>query len=426
MDKKTEYRIAEDTSSLAVKGAVAGRLGRPAGAEALRSTRQPLLPVEKAGNSPEGYDIFPAYPLPGSSVHTGHDSLAEWMGNFSQVVIEGYSGVYWSHFTENMNRAFQQKGIRVNWFCIDAALKDEKEVDALKAPFLGGEDPVFGRIYPGQLADFFEKDKLDKIRPADGGLNILYGSGAALAGWEGPLVYLEVPKNEIQYRSRSGAVVNIGKAAPLPPKQQYKQFYFVDWVVLNKHKKALLPRIEALVDEQRIQEATWMKGHDLRKALEQVSRNVFRARPWFEAGAWGGNWIMEHIEGLPLDEPNYAWSFELITPENGIVLESGGKMLEISFDFLMYHDQRAVLGKAARRFGDQFPVRFDFLDTFKGGNLSVQCHPRADYIKKHFGENFTQDETYYILDSGEDACVYLGFQEDISPELFRKTLETSA
>ena len=46
-------------------------------------------------------------------------------------------------------------------------------------------------------------------------------------------------------------------------------------------------------------------------------------------------------------------------------------------------------------------------------------------MKTNFGENFTQEETYYILDKKEDAVVYLGFMEGISPEKFQSSLEKS-
>jgi mannose-6-phosphate isomerase class I len=391
----------------------------------IRNTEQPLLPALK--NAPKAaYDIFPSFPLGAGQIEIGWPALAGLLAIQRVVIVEGYSGVLWEPMRARLTEELARLGVRAAWHAAWDNLLPQQVIQEKTAGFVRVDDPVFGTRFAGGIEDFFDTAALRRRRPdPQADLNILYGSGASLAGWEGCLVYLDVPKNEIQYRARAGSATNLGIDKCEPPGDMYKRFYFVDWVVLNALKKALLPAIDFYVDEQRPEEPALIAGDNLRQGLERMSRNYFRVRPWFEPGIWGGHWCIERIPGLPQNVPNIAWSFECITPENGLIFESGGRLLEVSFDLLMYQASEAVLGACARRFQDDFPVRFNFLDTVRGGELAIQCHPGLAYIRSQFGETFTQDESYYILDCEPGSRVWLGFQEDIDADQFRAALEKS-
>jgi mannose-6-phosphate isomerase class I len=391
-----------------------------------RNTDQFLLPEVKPLCQVGIYDIYPSFKLEENQIYSGFESLAGALLKSRIVVIDGYTGVFYDQFSQKLEEIFKNRAIKTSWKKTSDSLKHPEIIEKMVSPFTGGNDPVFGKRTSLRLEDFFNPDLLKELKPdpaAD--INLIIGPGASLAGWDGLLVYLDLPKNEIQFRSRAGSIENLGAATSSDPKEMYKRFYFVDWIVLNKHKKSILNRIDLIADSSRPECPVWMNGGLFRNSLSFMSQNVFRVRPWFEPGVWGGSWITEHIEGLNKDVPNYAWSFELIAPENGLLLESSGKLLEISFDWLMYQEAKAVLGDCYSRFGTEFPIRFDFLDTIDGENLSVQCHPRPEYMKGNFGEDFTQEETYYILDTKDNAVVYLGFQDDIVPAEFSKELADS-
>ena len=389
-----------------------------------RKSSQPLLPKQHTPPPRGSYDIYPTHPLPAGQITHGFDVLADRLAWQQGIVIDGMVGVLWDHLRAHLDEALHRRGIAARWVSVDEALRPSEQIDHLVAPYLGGDDPIFGMRFEGTLSDFFDPQRLPLTTALDAPI-ITYGTGAALINDDAYLVYVDVPKNEIQYRARAGSIHNVGATGPDDPGVMYKRFYFVDWVVLGDHAATILPRVDLYVDGQDADTPALIGGPDLWEVLTRISRTWCRVRPWFEPGPWGGQWMKERIPGLAQDVPNYAWSFEMIAPEQGIILESGGSLLEVSFDLLMRHNRAAILGSHAERFGREFPIRFDFLDTFGGGNLSLQCHPRPSYIRQHFGERFTQDETYYILDCKPGARVYLGFQDDIDAGQFRAALEDS-
>ncbi|MDH3251241.1 MAG: class I mannose-6-phosphate isomerase [Ignavibacteria bacterium] len=393
-----------------------------------RKTSQYLAPARTTPTSPGTYDIYPAFSIGPGKIGSGYEALASHIAGSGQrlIVIDGYVGVLWDRLRERLDRALRQLGVDALWRSIDDALLPAHAIDKLTEPFLGGDDPLFGTRCTLHPREFFTAEKLGQMHQTTGdAVAILYGSGASLCSVRGYLVYVDVPKNEIQFRSRAGSIRNFGADHAGDARTMYKRLYFVDWPVLNRIRRDVLPLINLIVDEQRPDEPVFMDGSQFRRALDDMATSCFRVRPWFEPGPWGGQWIKSHVPQVAREVPNYAWSFELISPENGIAFESDGSLLEVSFDFLMLHNHRDVLGLYADRFGYEFPIRYDFLDTFDGGNLSLQCHPRSEYAHRHFGETFTQDETYYILDCKPGARVYLGFTSAIDPRVFRDELERS-
>ncbi len=391
-----------------------------------RKTTEALLPLHPPHPAPGRYDLHPVHPLGGAGSRAGWDALAAAIGPARVVLFDGYGGVFWDELQHGLDAALRHSGRRAAWRSMDEFLRPPAEIEDLVRPFLGDGDPVWGTRFPGGLADFFVPETVAAARPdPNADLTVFFGPGAALLPLDGLLVYADLPKNEIQFRARAGSIANLACPRPGDPKAMYKRFYFVDWPALNRHRKDIQPRVAWFVDAQRPGEPVFAGGPDVRAALRRLARGSYRARPWFEPGVWGGQWCGKTVDGLNPAAPNYAWSFELIAPENGLLFAGPGQpALEISHDALLFEDGAGLLGPAGRdRFGDEFPIRFDFLDTMDGGNLSLQCHPSPEYIKRHFGETFTQDETYYMLEAGPDACVYLGFQEDADPAAFRAALE---
>jgi len=391
-----------------------------------RKTSQYLLPDFKPQHAQGKYDIYPSFKLEDNKIYAGYESLSLVILEHRCVIIDGYIGVFYDQFREELNIHLKKRGIRTSWKTTSDYFKPPDIIMEMVSPFLGGDDPLFGKRTTLELEDFFNLSLLGETKPdPEADINIIIGPGASISGWKGLNIYIDLPKNEIQFRSRAGIISNLGAAKPAHPREMYKRFYFVDWMVLNNYKKTILNKVDVIIDAQRPNCPVWMNGELLRHSLRFLSHNLFRVRPWFEPGSWGGTWIKDHFDELNKDVPNYAWSFELIVPENGLLFESSGRLLEVSFDFLMYQEAEAVLGDCFSRFGNNFPIRFDFLDTFNGGNLSIQCHPRPEYMKAHFGEDFTQEETYYILDTKDNAQVYLGFTDDVDPEEFQEVLEDS-
>ncbi len=269
----------------------------------------------------------------------------------------------------------------------------------------GTDDPAFAHAPTGALADLIGDV------PAAEGRTVVYGPGSALVAHH-QLWYADIPKRLALEAVQHGAAPNIGQAAG--SRGSERQLLYVDWPLQDRHKQALLPRIDRYLDLSDPARPRTLGGDALRSTLFALAGRPFRTRPTFLPGPWGGQWLRREL-GIETDASNLAWSYELITPEAGILFDS----LEVGFELLMAEQSERVLGvEIAARFGRSFPIRFDYLDTLEGGHLSIQCHPRDDYMEDVFGLPYTQVETYYVMKTTPGAKVFLGLKDGADVGLF--------
>ena len=252
------------------------------------------------------------------------------------------------------------------------------------------------------------------------------GYGATLiAPLADVLIYADMPRWEIQLRFRSNSISNLGADnTDAEFSYQYKRSFFVDWRVFDRHKKTLMNRWDYILDTTVKEDPKMITGSAMQDALLAAVSRPFRVVPFFDPGPWGGQWLKEVCD-LDRDQQNFAWGFDCVPEENSLLFRFEDIVFETPSINLVFAQPEKLLGKKVHEaFGEEFPIRFDFLDTMDGGNLSLQVHPLKEYIREKFGMPYTQDESYYILDAKEGAFVYLGLKEEIVPEKMLHELQT--
>ncbi|MBS1745892.1 MAG: class I mannose-6-phosphate isomerase [Bacteroidetes bacterium] len=372
------------------------------------------------------FDKFPTVKIKGHNCIAGWDDIVATLKtiitgkgkNKIIIAIECYHGVD----EDAIKNIFQQAILNAEMVHASIALKPSQVIEKMVYPFVT-DDPVFGYITPLNIEDFFDAGAIQflkqKIEGNNKELTIVYGTGAALIAENADLlIYADMPRWEIQLRFRRNEISNM--AADNKQSEfsyQYKRSFFVDWRVLDRYKKNLMNKWDYVLDTTQTGFPKMITADTFRYALECCIYRPFRLVPFFDPGPWGGQWLKEVID-LDRSVQNYAWGFDCVPEENSLVFKFDNAItFETPSINLVFAKPKELLGKKVfEAFGDEFPIRFDFLDTIDGGNLSLQVHPLKQYIREKFGMAYTQDESYYILDAKEDAFVYLGLKENIVPE----------
>jgi len=374
------------------------------------------------------YEKLPLIKVEGDIIN-GYENISKeiiaHVGSKEKVVllVDCYVGANVKEIENGLSKYINFSNI---YYSEDCA-KEQELLDSQLYDYLTN-DRVFGFMCHKSLRFLFDENKIqrtkEEISKETKGIILVIGVGAGYIAENYDLrVFADMARWEIQLRYRKGMPNFNANNQNAPVLSKYKRGFFVEWRMCDKYKEENWNTFDYVLDTNKENEPKMISSETFFKCLNTLTVRPFRLTPYFDPGVWGGQW-MKDVCGLDKNQDNFAWSFDGVPEENSVNYLIGDSVFEMPALNAVLYNPRGLLGdKVHARFGAEFPIRFDFLDTVEGQNLSLQVHPLTEYIQKTFGMNYTQDESYYILDAqGEDTCVYLGLKKDVDKNEMEKDL----
>ena len=357
--------------------------------------------------------------------------LAELVKAGNNVGIDMYPGAD----VASLVNVLRQKLAGTGATFVDAAtlLKAGEEIEAMLAPYLPTDrerDPVL--LYGVRYKDGYEglqvAEKVEALKKAlaEGKSIVVYGQGALAPELQKSYdlrVWMDVTPRTAVLAYKNGHIRNIGATTDLPYNLTMRRNYYVDFEIAvevrwNMFKAGL---VDLYISGDVVENMQMVTMEDLLTLFGELVERPFRCRPVYLEGVWGGYYI-QRLRNLPKEMRNCAWVFDMIPMEVSIVAKTDSYEFEAPFFTFVQVMGEKLLGKqAVEQFGGYFPIRFNYDDTYHGsGNMSIQCHPDAEYVMKNHDELGRQDESYYVCVTGQGAKTYLGFCNENSCDEFFK------
>lgn len=345
------------------------------------------------------------------------------------LAFDGSNGADYLTLLQKLTAILEKRNYVLNIQCTSSYLKSGTNLRELFKENIT-DNRAFGFVTEAEIADYFAEGAKEELKntvssscKGENSISIVFGPGSywLCDGICDLLCFLDVSREyqQIEYKKQ---LLNFGMDWNKDFVEKYKIAYFVEWPILENYRKNIFDKIDFYLDLNNPKNPVAVQGKDLVNIIHEVVQAPIRVKPFYAPGVWGGQRLKE-LADLPKEWVNCAWQFEPIAPENSILIGVNQYVIEVPFLIVMAQEYINIMGeRPVRLFGDYFPIRFDYLDTIDGDNLSCQVHPKQAYLKKHFNEKMPQQESYYIMEKKDNSKVYLGLTNNTNEENFKNAV----
>jgi hypothetical protein len=351
------------------------------------------------------------------------------------LAIDGWYGVAWQALADGVRQAAGRLGVQVEVVSTTSLFRSAEELSAYRKPFVT-DDPSFGRVNgTGTIADVMDAAKIValKDRLANGRKTsasgksavLIIGCGAAsdaLADVTDLRVYADYTMQPLLWQMWDGKLLTFGRDTP-DPQYMWKMYYYCDFYLLLRQKKALLPKMDYYVDAVDPKNLKGMPAAAYNAMIDELVKGPIKQVKICQPGPWGSYRFKEIYDEIPGLE-NMAWN-ELAGIELSI-------LINVPCQNVMQRPVQMVGQYIHDTYPDLLPLQV-WLDDgyfaepvpYERGSMPIHNHPDTDYVKRNFNEPLGRYETYYIVEAYHDAGTMMGFKENADLEKYERLCRES-
>ena len=156
-----------------------------------------------------------------------------------------------------------------------------------------------------------------------------------------------------------------------------------------------------------------------------INSNLYplKFKPILKSIIWGGSDISKFKNIEPIQE-GIGESWEISGVPGDISIIENGALAGISLKTILSEKREKLVGSEVyHKFGNKFPLLIKFIDA--QDDLSIQVHP-DDKLAGERHNSFGKTEMWYVVKAAPEAFLYTGFEKQITPEEYEKSIEDNS